>query len=156
MANKLTLNVSAWTLVQYNQYARFLNEGKFFDAFKLARRIIVSWDYPSDLSADNPWEKIDLLEGVEMLHAIRDTINAAVEAANLKEYPVNLKLVPLPELFEFQDARAAGDFATVERVLRLAVTIPHDDVTHPLLALPGAIALIAFDKAFGKALSGKN
>jgi hypothetical protein len=152
VANSLTLDLNAITYVELQQLVDHLASDDLNKALRIARRVIVAWDYEIPLTDPDPFPKLDLGQPYEVVRTILDNITKLTEdkwesvVVDFKKagwnYGTNLA---------FLELRHKKDWAAIEQQLRNLVGLEK-----PMSATQGAIVFKAYSEAYNKAVSGKN
>lgn len=155
MEKKVVFNLRQWSYKQYNQFVAAYSQNREQEAFELALKVIVSWDYPVPLDHEDPIGELEMGQAYEILRALMEAMKQYFDKTIASEVvKVHFKW-KMSRYFKFQEARQANEFDTIERMMREICEIQGAEPDKPLNAVQGALAMIAINEAYAKVVQGK-
>lgn len=160
MSNKIRMLPDNWTYGDYYNFVLAFNSGNTREAFRLARKLIMSWDYKTDLNQENPIGKLGVSESAEVIRTVFEVIGKYIETLDIKEVKVSFDAWDTDKFLEFDEWKRTGKFERTEPMLKDVVI--WDKLTEaqqgdePLPFTVAATCYQAINKAYEKVVSGKN
>lgn len=160
MANKIRMLPDNWTYAEYFQFVTAFNAGRNREAFQLAKKLIVSWDYAVDLNREDAVMRLPVGESAEVLRTVFKTIGNYIEGLDISEVKVNFDAWDTEKFFDFDEWKRAGKFDKTEPMIKEVIKWARFDEVYeegePLPFTVAATAYNAISKAYEKVVAGKN
>lgn len=159
MANKVQLIPDNWTWDEYVEFVAHYNAKNLDAAYAVARKLIISWDYPVDLASEDPIGQLKVKESFELLRSIFATIGKFLEDLDVKGIVVDDNAWTQRDLANYDKARAMENWRKAEDMVR-AITkwdvLDTCPVGEPLPFPVAARVYQAVQNMVAKVASGKN
>lgn len=148
----MLLNLDNWTYSEFNTFLKYMQEMDITGASKLARKVIVNWEYETSLDGVNPIKELTVVEGLKVLREIFKQANEAADKVDISEVELDLSNWKMKDFIDFQEAAVKSDLAKVEKMMEQVVV----GIKLPLAFLEGVKATRALMDALANVLSGKD
>ena len=160
MPNKISMLPDNWTYGDYHKFVNAFNSGNNREAFRLAKLLIMSWDYEVDLNREDAILRLPVGQSAEVIRTVFSTIGNYIETLDIKDVVVNFDSWDTEKFFQFDEWKRAGKFNQTEKMM--SEVIKWDRFTEvyregePLPFTVAATVYQAINKAYEKVVAGKN
>lgn len=156
MSNKIRLNLDLWTHIDYQKFVQAQTTGKGREALTLARQVIVSWDYPIDLSDPRAAFKLSVEDSADLTMTVWKTVNQQIEELEFGDVTVNFRKWDTERFFEFAEAQSERNYALAETMLHEVASMEGASPEKPLTFTQGVKMQKAVGDKYKKIVTGKN
>jgi len=157
MTNKIRMLPDNWTYGDYYKFATAFRSGDTPTTFELAQKMIVSWDYKTDLNQKNAIMKLGVAESAEVVRTIMETIGKYIEDLDISEVKVDFSAWDTERFMQFDEFRRTGRFDKTEPMFKEVITWEKlTDSKEPVSFTIGATVYKALNEAYKQIVSGKN
>lgn len=157
MSNKIRMLPDNWTYEDYFKFVVAFQQGDNAETFRLAQKLIVSWDYSADLNAKNAIMQLGVGESAEVIRTIMETIGKYIDDLDIKPLTVSFDAWNTEKFFQFDTDKRTGKFAKTEPMLKEVVKWDKlETATYPMSFTIAATAYKAIAEAYKQIVSGKN
>lgn len=156
MTNKIRMDLNLWSYQDYVEFLRFFQAGNTAQLFKLAARLLVSWDYEVPLSEEDPLLNLSVHDSGEVLRTINQAIQRYIDDMDVSDVKVDFGKWNTKRLLEFDAARIGGKFEKAQDMLFEIAKLEGVENNQPLSFPDGSKMFKAVNDAYAKVISGKN
>lgn len=153
MKNKVVFDINRWSYRDLNIFMRDMTDGNFAGASERVMPIIVNWSYDTPLNPNEPFGGLNMVEGVEVLRSVMNTVAAYGDELNTDDIAVDLSHWTFSDFTSFQEALKNNAYATVERLMRKVTDFPEGE---EISAVDGMKAMLVITKLVKKVFAGKS
>lgn len=153
---KIRMLLKNWTWQDAQNFINSFSEGNTEEGYRLAQKLIVSWDYDADLNNPDAFLDLPLNEANEILKTVYENITAFSETIETGEATVYLDRWTTRRFIEFNKAVQDKKHAKVESMLCEVVELNGKPVKPPLSFDDGAIMMKALIDSYQRSITGKN
>ncbi len=155
--NKIRMLPDNWTYRDYYKFATAFRTGDTATTFDLAHKLIMQWDYTTDLKLPNAIMKLGVAESAEVVRTVMETIGNYIEALDVEPLVVNFDAWDTEKFMKFDEFRRVGNFDKAEAMVYDVVTwegLPEKG--NDFSFTQGATVYKAINEAYKRIVSGKN
>ncbi len=161
MATKIRLMPDNWTYRDYYEFVQAFRTGKNDETFRLAKKLILSWDYDVDLQREDAIMRLKVGQSGEVIRTVFDVIGKYIENLDIKDIKVNFDAWDTEKFFQFDQWKRDGKFDKTEPLMKEVIfgweKLETEYKDGELLSFTtAATAYHAITKAYEKVVSGKN
>ncbi len=156
MSSKIRMNLDLWSHIDYQKFVVAQTTGKGREALNAALKVIVSWDYPIDLSLPNAGGKLSVEDSADLTMTVWKTVSQQIEEMEFEDVTVDFRKWDTDRFFEFAEAQANREYAIAESMLHEVTTLEGASKSAPLTFTQGVKMNKALNDKYRKIVTGKN
>ncbi len=157
MGTKIRLLPDNWSYRDYFAFVAAVRSGASAETFRLAQKLIASWDYKTELSQPKAIMKLGVSESAEVIRTIMEVMSKYIEDLDTKDVKVDFSQWDTERFMKFDEARRTGRLDVAEPMLKeIVVWDKLEQATDPLSFTVASTAFKAVNDAYTLIVSGKN
>lgn len=155
--SKIRMALDNWSYDDFVKFRQASVDGDTRTTYRLAERLIVSWDFAVSLDKEDPLLDLPLEDSAEVLRTVQNALTDYAENIETDHVKVDFSKWNTRRFLEFNDDLSNSRTKKVEKALHEICN--HPDVlssNKPLTFREGIEMVGAVRKAYSKLISGKN
>lgn len=157
MGTKIRMLVDNWTYRDYIAFVTAFRAGNTSETFRLAQKLIVSWDYSVDLNLKNAVMKLGVAESAEVVRTVMEVIGEYIDTLDVTGVEVDFKKWDTERFMKFEELNSNGKFDQSEKMLSEVIKWDKlEQATYPLSFSVMATILKAIREEYTRLVTGKN
>ena len=153
---KVRMLLDNWMYKDYIDFVRSFSNSETETSYRLAQKLIGSWDYDADLNDPDAFLDLSVEDSTNVVHTVLEQVQLLSEDIDHSGITVDMSKWTTRRFLDFDKARVAGNMRLVNKMMAEVVTVEGEPFPEEPLFVLGAQAMAAILAAYTKMISGKN